>query len=76
MFAVSFCEAGEYTNLYITTFASEKPFTFGPTKSSAQQVNKAKFEHGVLMLVDVEDDIFSRKGGIYLYALHLDPTDE
>jgi hypothetical protein len=27
-----------------------------------------------MMLVDVEDNIFSRQGGIYLYALHLNPT--
>ena len=28
------------------------------------------------MIVDVDDNIFSRQGGIYLYALHLNPTDD
>lgn len=55
---------------------SEKPFTFGPTKSGAKQVNKAKYEHGIMMIVDVEDNIFDRQGGVYLYALHLNPTDD
>lgn len=63
-------------NLYITSYVTEKPFTFGPTKSGAKQANKVKYEHGVMMIVDVEDNIFSRQGGIYLYTLHLNPSDD
>lgn len=76
LFSVSVCEAGDYMNLYITSYVTEKPFTFGPTKSGAKQANKVKYEHGVMMIVDVEDNIFSRQGGIYLYTLHLNPTDD
>ena len=65
-----------YTNLYVTSYITEKPFSFGPTKLGVKEVNKAQFAREVLMVVDVEDDVFSRQGGVYLYAYSYVVSDE
>lgn len=76
LFSVSLCEVGEYSNMYMTSYVSEKPFTFGPTKTSAKHISKVQFVGRVLMIVDVDDNIFSRQGGIYLYTYNGVPSDD
>lgn len=61
--------------MYLTSYVTEKPFTWGPSQSEAHQVNFAKMVDMVLMIVDNEDNPFLREGGIYLYHLDLNPDE-
>jgi hypothetical protein len=49
---VSLCEAGDYVNMYLTSYVSEKAFTWGPSQSDVRQVNFAKMIGRTLMIVD------------------------
>jgi hypothetical protein len=72
---VSLCEAGEVVNIYITSIVATKPFTFGPYPTDAKAVNHAKIVGDILMIVDNDDNPFTRAGGIYLYHLNFDLDD-
>lgn len=56
-------------NVYITTFTSFKPFTYGPFETEAKVVSHAKVVGNIVMIVDTEDNPFTRAGGIYLYYI-------
>lgn len=61
--------------MYITSYATEKPFTWGPSQSEVKQVTTTKMLDMILMIVDNEDNPFSRQGGVYLYHMNLDPEE-
>jgi hypothetical protein len=71
-YVVSLCESGEAVNIYITSVVATKPFTFGPYPTDAKAVNHAKIVGDILMIVDNDDNPFTRAGGIYLYLLNFD----
>lgn len=75
VFTVSLCETGKEVNMYLTSYITEKPFTWGPSQSEARQVNSAKMVDMILMLVDNEDNPFLREGGVFLYHLDLNPDE-
>lgn len=74
-FVVSLCETGTSVNMYLTSYVTEKPFTWGPSESAVRQVNNVKMVDMLMMVVDAEDNPFSRQGGVYLYHLDLDPEE-
>lgn len=74
-FVVSLCETGTSLNMYLTSFVTEKPFTWGPSESTVRQVNNVKMVDMIMMVVDAEDNPFSRQGGVYLYHLDLNPEE-
>lgn len=47
----------------------------GPLLSEAKRVNKAQIVDDILMIVDNDDNPFTRAGGIYLYHLDTKPND-
>jgi hypothetical protein len=61
--------------MYLTSHVAEKPFTWGPSKSTVRQVNSVKMIDMLLMVVDNEDSPFQRQGGVYLYHLDLNPEE-
>lgn len=67
---MSFCETGNEVNAYITSLTASKPFTIGPIRTEAQAVNKVKLVGDILMIVDNEDNPYSRSGGVYLYLFN------
>ena len=69
-FMMSFCETGSEVNAYITTLTASKPFTIGPIKTEATAVNKVKLVGDILMIVDNDDNPYSRSGGVYLYLFN------
>lgn len=48
----------------------------GPFKTEAKAVNHAKIVGDLLMIVDNDDNPYTRAGGVFLYKLNLDLEDE
>ncbi len=71
-YVISLCEIGDAVNIYITSVVATKPFTFGPYATDAKAVNHAKIVGDILMIVDNDDNPFTRAGGVYLYHLNFD----
>lgn len=61
--------------MYLTSYVTEKPFTWGPSQSAVRQINNVKMVDMIMMVVDNEDNPFQRQGGVYLYHLDLDPEE-
>jgi hypothetical protein len=66
---------GGGVNVYITSLASEKGFTWGPFRTGAYFVKNLQLVNDLLVIVDVNDnpEFTYRAGGVYLYTLSLDP---
>lgn len=62
--------------MYVTTYNSYKPFTWGPFRSDAKAVNYAQMSDDVLIIVDNDDNPYTRAGGVYLYVLRLHTEDK
>ena len=58
----------------MTALTSFKPFTSGPYRTGAKAVNHVKIVGDVIMLVDNDDNPYTRAGGVYLYLV--DPTGD
>lgn len=73
------CEVfGWGANLYLTSLAGEKAFTWGPFRTSALYLRNMELVHNILMIVDVDfgPQRRYRSGGVYLYAADIDPLSE
>jgi hypothetical protein len=70
------CEVfGWGVNLYMTSLAGEKAFTWGPYRSAAVYMRNLELVHNILAVVDVDFNPWRkyRSGGVYLYATDMDP---
>lgn len=56
----------------MTTLSSFKPFTSGPYETGAKAVNHVKIVGDVVMLIDNDDNPYTRAGGVYLYLISTD----
>lgn len=57
-------------NAYITSLTAFKPFTIGPIRTEAQAVNKVKMVGDIVIIVDNDDNPYTRSGGVYLYLFN------
>ena len=77
-YEVSACVNGEGVNLYVTSFASYKGYTFEPYTSKAEEVMKIDSVNEIVMVVDSSRNPFlkTRPGGVILYSLNEDFEEE
>lgn len=66
---------GGGVNIYITSLASEKGFSWGPYKTGAIFARNLQLVNNLLLVTDVDDhpEFAMRAGGVFIYALSPDP---
>jgi hypothetical protein len=69
---------GGGTHLYITSQAGHRGFTWGPYLTGARDVANLQIVNELLIVTDVDyyPQFQLRSGGVFIYALNLDPISE
>lgn len=69
---------GGGTHMYITSLAGHRGFTWGPYRTGAHDITNLQLVNNIIMVTDVDQypQFRMRNGGVFLYALDLNPMSE